>query len=66
MKNALIILLMAVSGLGLAGQAVAAFRISGLHCVRSRPDQGPQSQAAPDFDLMLAPTGKEHDKVVER
>ncbi len=23
-------------------------------------------QAAPDFDLVLAPTGKEHDKVVSR
>jgi protocatechuate 3,4-dioxygenase beta subunit len=46
MKNALVIFLTAVLGLGLAGQAAAGFRISGLHCVRSRPDQEPHSQAA--------------------
>ena len=46
MKNALIIFLIAVLGLGLAGQTVAGFRISGLHGVRSLPDQEPHSQAA--------------------
>ena len=46
MRNTLIIFLIAVWGLGLAGQTVAGFRISGLHCVRSLPDQEPQSQAA--------------------
>lgn len=46
MKNALIIFLTAVLGLGLAGQTAAGFRISGLHCVRSLPDQEPHRQAA--------------------
>ncbi len=47
MKNALIFFLTAVLGLGLAGQARAGFRISGLRCVRSLPDQEPHSQAPP-------------------
>ncbi len=47
MKNTLIFFLTAVLGLGLAGQARAGFRISGLRCVRSLPDQEPHSQAPP-------------------
>jgi hypothetical protein len=45
-KNALIIFLTAVLGLGPAGQAGAGFRISGLHCVRSLPDQDSPAKAA--------------------
>ena len=47
MKNALIFFLMAVMGLGLASRGEAAFRISGLRCVRSMPDQEPCSKTAP-------------------
>ena len=56
MKNALIIFLTAVLGLGLAGQAAAGFRISGLHCVRGMPDQDPPSQAAAGQGYILSGT----------
>ena len=57
MKNALIFFLMAVMGLGLASRGEAAFRISGLRCVRSMPDQEPCSKTAPQATAPQASTG---------